>query len=50
MMGFTTKKGGKAVLSGEIVVAANGKSRTVTSSGTNAKGEKVTQLAVYDKQ
>ncbi len=50
MLAFTTKKGGKVVLSGDIVVAADGKSRTVTASGTNAKGEKVTQMAVYDKQ
>jgi hypothetical protein len=41
---------GKVMLSGKIVVAADGKSRTVTASGTNAKGEKVTQMAVYDKQ
>ena len=49
-LSFTTKKGGKVLLSGEIVVAADGKSRTVKASGTNAKGESVTQMAVYDKQ
>ena len=49
-LAFTTKKGGKVLLSGDIVVAADGKSRTVTASGTNAKGENVTQMAVYDKQ
>jgi hypothetical protein len=49
-LAFTTKKGGKTLLSGEIVVAADGKSRTVKASGTNAKGESVTQMAVYDKQ
>jgi hypothetical protein len=49
-LAFTTKKGGKVLLSGEIVVAADGKSRTVKASGTNAKGESVTQTAVYDKQ
>jgi hypothetical protein len=49
-LAFTTKKGGKVLLSGEIVVAADGKSRTVKASGTNAKGESVTQMAVYDKQ
>jgi hypothetical protein len=38
------------LLSGTIVVSPDGKSRTVASSGTNAKGEKVTQTAVYDKQ
>jgi hypothetical protein len=49
-LAFQTKKGGKVMLSGMIVVAADGKSRTVTASGTNAKGEQVTQTAVYDKQ
>jgi len=49
-LAFETKKGGKVLLSGTIVVSADGKSRTVVSSGTNAKGEKVTQTAVYDKQ
>jgi hypothetical protein len=49
-LAFTSKKGGKALLSGEIVVAADGKSRTVKASGTNAQGESVTQMAVYDKQ
>jgi hypothetical protein len=49
-LSFTTKKGGKVLLSGEIVVAADGKSRTVKASGTNAKGESVTHMAVYDKQ
>lgn len=49
-LAFTTKKGGQTLLTGEIVVAADGKSRTVKAGGTNAKGESVTQLAVYDKQ
>jgi hypothetical protein len=49
-LSFETKMAGKVMLSGKIVVAADGKSRTVTASGTNAKGEKVTQMAVYDKQ
>ena len=49
-LAFEAKKGGKVLLSGTVVVSANGKSRTVASTGTNAKGEKVTQTAVYDKQ
>ena len=49
-LSFSTTKGGKVTLTGEIVVAADGKSRTVTASGTNAKGEKVSQMTVYDKQ
>jgi hypothetical protein len=47
---LTNKKDGKPTLTGRITVSADGKSRTVTISGTNAKGEKVTSTAVYDKQ
>ena len=49
-LAFESKKGGKVTLTGTVVVSADGKSRTVVSSGTNAKGEKITQTAVYDKQ
>ena len=41
-----SKKGGKVTSNTRIVVAKDGKSRTVTS--TNSKGEKT--VAVYDKQ
>jgi hypothetical protein len=47
---FTSKKGGKANLSGHIVVAADGKSRTVTTTATDASGKKTTNVAVSDKQ
>ena len=33
-MDFTVKKGGKVTVTGRVVVAADGKSRTVTTSGT----------------
>ena len=46
---ITSKKDGKVVGTGTVVVAADGKSRTVTTTMTNAKGEKVTSTAVYDK-
>jgi hypothetical protein len=46
----TIKKGGKTVVSGTIVYSADGKTRTVTTSGTNAKGEKVSSTAVYEKK
>src|ERR1700691_4633079 len=49
-MELTNKKGGKVIASGRIVVSADGKSRTVTVSGTDAKGMKVKYTAVYDKQ
>ena len=47
---FARKKGDKVIASGKVVVAADGKSRTVTVNGTNAKGEKVSATTVYDKQ
>jgi hypothetical protein len=49
-LGLTIKKGGKETVSGRIVVAADGKTRTVTLTGTDAKGGKVTSTAVYDKE
>jgi hypothetical protein len=47
---LTNKKAGKVVATGRIVISADGKTRTVTVSGTNPKGEKVTSSAVYDKE
>jgi hypothetical protein len=47
---LTNKKGGKVTLSGTIVVAADGKSRTSTISGTDATGKKTTSTVIYDKQ
>jgi hypothetical protein len=45
-----SKQGGKVVVTQKIVVAADGKTRTVTTTGTNAQGEKVHNVAVYEKQ
>jgi len=47
---ITTWKDGKMVWSGRITVAKDGKSRTVTMNGTDAKGKKWSGKAVYDKQ
>ena len=44
------KKGGKTTLTAHVVVSADGKTRTVTVTGTDAKGVKVTSTAFYDKQ
>ena len=44
------KKGDKVTTSGKIVLSADGKSRTVTVSGTDPSGKKVSTTAVYDKQ
>jgi hypothetical protein len=43
-------KAGKVTLTGRIVVSRNGKTRTVTTTGRDAKGKWVTNTAVYDKQ
>jgi hypothetical protein len=41
---------GKVLTVNHIVVAADGKSRTSTTTGTNADGQKVHNVAVYEKQ
>ena len=46
----TNKKSGKVTVTGQIVVSSDGKSRTVTISGTTPKGKKFQNVAVYDKQ
>src|SRR5256886_4707006 len=47
---FNVKKGGKVAASGRVVVSADGKSRTVTTSGTDPQGKKFKSTAVYEKQ
>jgi hypothetical protein len=47
---LTVKKDGKVTTSGRIVVAPDGKSRTVTTTRSEAKGKKVRSIAVYDKE
>jgi hypothetical protein len=44
------KKGTKVTTTGRIVVSDDGKSRTVTSHGTDAQSKKYTSAAVYDQQ
>jgi hypothetical protein len=44
------KKDGKVTVTGRIVVAPDGKTRTVTTSGTTPQGRKFKSIAVYDKQ
>ena len=46
---MTIKKDGKVTMNGRIVVTANGKGRTVTTTGTDAKGKRFKNIAVYDK-
>src|SRR4029077_1692230 len=49
-LAFTNKKGDKVTISGRGVVSVDGKTRTVTITGTDTKDKKYTSTAVYDKQ
>ena len=49
-MDFAVKKGGRTMITGRILVAADGKSRTVTTTGIDSKGKKLKTASVYDKQ
>ena len=46
----TWKKAGKVTTTAKVVVSADGKTLTVTQTGTNGKGQTVNNTAVYDKQ
>ena len=46
----TRTKAGKVVQTVTIVVSADGKSRTVTTTGVDEKGQQINNVAVYDKQ
>lgn len=47
---FMAKKAGKVVGAGKAVVSRNGKMQTLTWTAMNAKGQKVHNVEVYDKQ
>jgi hypothetical protein len=49
-LSLTVKKDGKVTLTGRIVVSADGKTRTVTTTGTDPQGKTIKNIAVYDKQ
>ena len=49
-LALTEKEGGKTTNTGRVVVSADGKTRTVTVSGTDANGKKMSVTFVYDKQ
>jgi hypothetical protein len=46
----TATKAGKVVMRGMITVAKDGNSRVVTLTGTDANGQKFTDMTYYDKQ
>lgn len=47
---FAARKNRKVMVTGRVVVSADGKSRTVTTRGTTPKGKAFKNTAVYDKQ
>jgi hypothetical protein len=47
---LVSKKGGKETVRQTIVVSADGKTRTTTTKGTNAMGQPVDTVAIYEKQ
>jgi hypothetical protein len=49
-MTLENQKAGKTVVTGKIVVAKDGKSRTLTTTAWDSKGKKIKSTAVYDKQ
>jgi hypothetical protein len=49
-LALTGKKDGKVTLTGRIVVSADGRTRTVTTTATDSKGKRGSTRAVYDKQ
>jgi hypothetical protein len=46
----TLKKSGKVVTTARRTVSADGKMMTLTIAGTNAKGQKMKNTAIYEKQ
>jgi ribosomal protein S16 len=44
------KKGGQVTTTQTSALSKDGKTRTVTTTGTNAKGQKVHNVAVYERQ
>ena len=47
---YTRKKAGKVVQTATSVISKDGKTRTITSTGVNAQGQKIHNVRVYDKK
>ena len=47
---FTRTKAGKVIQTGSNVISADGKTFTITTTGVNANGQQINNVAVYDKQ
>jgi hypothetical protein len=48
--GFTEKKAGKVVISGTRAISRDGKVMTITTKGTNARGQTIDNVAVFEKR
>jgi hypothetical protein len=49
-LAITNKKDGKVKETGRVVVSKDGKSRTLTTKGTDSKGNKTSSTQVFDKE
>jgi hypothetical protein len=49
-LALTGKREGKITITGRIVASANGRTRTITTTGTDSKGKRFSNRAVYDKE
>jgi len=47
---FVSKKAGKVTTTSHMVISRDGKTRSFTTTGTDAEGRKVNNTAVYEKQ
>jgi hypothetical protein len=47
---LVNKKGGKVTTTLRSVIAADGKTRTVTTTGTDGQGQKVNNVGIFEKQ
>jgi len=47
---FTQKRAGRVVSTGTQAISRDGKVMTVTTTGINAKGQSINDVAVFDKQ
>jgi hypothetical protein len=47
---LVNKQGGKILSTLTLVVSADGKTLTITTTGQDAKGQKIDSVTVYDKQ
>jgi hypothetical protein len=47
---FTQKRAGKVVITGTRTISSDGKVMTITSKGTNARGQSINDVEVFEKR